>query len=274
MKLSAVISYKDCIKMGYPFAEAILSMMPIVDEFLINDGGSTDGTLEVTKRIVEMFPEKARLYRMFDYKCDRWHCVSEQYNRLIAEAKGDWIFQGNADELMHDNEVYQYKSALATMKSVAVRHLRHEIFNWWSEMGWYDYWPARAVMNIPGVFQDWPSQGGDEFLIMPDWHWLRYPPECENISGFMMWHYYTMFPDNMVEKMRHDAEDVAPTDVGRVQQFKHYKDHGVPKPPEWYGKKTVVNQPRIITDLTGSMKYTVRECLFDKEWLRKIYPTI
>ena len=273
MKLSAVISYKNCIQSGYPFAESILSMLPIVDEYLVNDGGSTDGTLEATKRLVEMYPDKIKLYQINDFPCTRWHCVSDQYNKLIEDATGDWIFQGNADEIMHENDIGTYKAALGAAKpeTIVLRHLRHEIFNYWSETGWYDYWPARVTRNIEGVFQDWPSLGGDEF-IKPKWTWMQFPPDCERLEGFKIWHYYMMFIENNMEKMRHDSEDVATSDKHRAQQFEFYKVHPYSlKVPEWYGVKVVPNQPGIIKDMVTYTKYSVREELFDPAWLKKIY---
>lgn len=273
MKLSAIISYRDCIRTGYPFLEAILSVLPIVDEYLINDGGSTDGTLEVTKRLAEMYQDKIILYDIPDYTCTLWQCVTEQYNKLLDDATGDWIFMGNADELIHENDLKTFKHTLeqTPKETIVYRHLRKEISNWWSELGWYDYYPARTVRNIDGIFQSWPSHGGDEFLI-PEWKWLRYPPECQTLEGYMMWHYYTMFLDNILEKRKHDSEEVASGDKARMKQYIWWQEHAQNmKPPEWYGVKVVEKQPKIMEGLTGKTKYTIREELFDIKWLQKIY---
>lgn len=43
--VSGVYTCRNSIEVGYPFVEAILSALPLCDEFLINDGGSVDGTL-------------------------------------------------------------------------------------------------------------------------------------------------------------------------------------------------------------------------------------
>jgi len=273
MKLSAVISYRDCIRTGYPFLESILSVLPIVDEYLINDGGSIDGTLEATKRLVEMYPDKIILFQIKDYPSDHWQCVSEQYNKLLNDATGDWIFMGNADELMHEDDARKFRAKLeaSPIDILVYRHLRREVSNWWSEMGSYDYYPARTVRNIEGVFQSWASHGGDEFLV-PEWRWLREPPECQTLDGYMMWHYYMMFPENIFEKRKHDSEEVATGDKERMIQYEWWKENKDKiKPPEWYGKKTVPDQPRSMQGLVGALRYYVREEMFDRKWIQEIY---
>jgi len=55
MRLTGILTIKDGIYLGYPFLEAVLSIMPIVDEFLINDGGSKDGSLEILKKLKKPF---------------------------------------------------------------------------------------------------------------------------------------------------------------------------------------------------------------------------
>ena len=37
----------NALSAQYPFVEAILTTLPVVDRMFVNDGGSTDGTLEV-----------------------------------------------------------------------------------------------------------------------------------------------------------------------------------------------------------------------------------
>ncbi len=86
-----------------------------------------------------------------------------------------------------------------------------------------------------------------------------------------MWHYYSMFPQNILEKRKHDSEEVASGDKIRVKAYEWWKEYGEKvKPPEWYGKKVVENQPALMIGLTGAYKYTVREELFDKEFIKNI----
>jgi len=51
MKISAFTFIKNGQILGYPFIQSIQSVLPIVDEFVINVGESEDNTLEIVKSI-------------------------------------------------------------------------------------------------------------------------------------------------------------------------------------------------------------------------------
>jgi len=51
MTISGFTFIKNGEILGYPFVESIKSLLPIVDEFIINIGESEDNTLEIIKSI-------------------------------------------------------------------------------------------------------------------------------------------------------------------------------------------------------------------------------
>ena len=51
MKVSAFKFIKNGQILGYPFLQSIKSILPIVDEFIINVGESEDNTLELIKSL-------------------------------------------------------------------------------------------------------------------------------------------------------------------------------------------------------------------------------
>ena len=51
MKVSAFTFIKNGQILGYPFVHSIMSILPIVDEFIVNVGYSEDNTLEEIKAI-------------------------------------------------------------------------------------------------------------------------------------------------------------------------------------------------------------------------------
>ena len=51
MKVSAFTFIKNGQILGYPFIQSIMSILPIIDEFIINVGNSEDATLEEIKAI-------------------------------------------------------------------------------------------------------------------------------------------------------------------------------------------------------------------------------
>ena len=51
MKVSAFTFIKNGQILGYPFVHSIKSILPIVDEFIVNVGNSEDNTLDEIKAI-------------------------------------------------------------------------------------------------------------------------------------------------------------------------------------------------------------------------------
>lgn len=267
VSISSVITFRNCIRTGYPFMEAILSMLPIVDEYLINDGGSDDGTKEYIKRLADIFPDRINLYNMKDYKSDKWNCVSEQYNVMISDAIGDWIFQGDADEVVHENDLESLEYILqnASQKTDVLQHPRREIKAWKTLSSGRPYYPCRTARNIPHLHQRWAGYGGDEFL--DDKGWITEPRRKK--TNVMIWHFYVIFPGNVMEKRKNDATFIAPGDKYRVEIYEKYKDRKIQPQYDRNIKDLIPNLPALTKGMVGWGKYKVREELFDIEWLKK-----
>ena len=252
------MSFRNCIETGYPFVEAILSTLPLCDEYLINDGGSDDGTFEILKRLGEMFPDKIRIFNIPDYISERWECVSEQYNKLISESVGDWIFQGNADELIHEDDIIKFKQSIVSeSKADVIRYPRREVVKNWSGLSEYIYYPARVARNIQGLHQKWQSHGGDEFIDSIEW--MRYPPRAIK-KEIMIWHLYGIFPANVPKKREKDAFHTATINRAKIyESAKHRK-------PKWIEPINVLpNLPILVQGLVGMFEYRVRDDLLDQK---------
>jgi len=268
VSVSAAITYRNCIRTGYPFMEAILSMLPFVDEYLVNDGGSDDGTRESTRRLAETFPDKIVVYDMLDYPSSKWDCVSEQYNKMIEDAAGDWIFQGDADEVIHedDHEPFRYILNHLSPSVDVLEHPRREIKAWRRLSSGRPYHPARTARNISHLHQRWPGYGGDEFL--DDTGWIKHPRKIK--CDVMVWHLYVVFPGNNLEKRKNDAMYIAPGDKYRVEIYERYKDREGKEYPDRKIADPIPNLPSLVRGLIGWGKYRVREELFDPDWLEEI----
>ena len=55
MKVSGFTFIKDAIQFGYPITEAIRSVLPLCDEFIVAVGNSTDGTRALIENINELY---------------------------------------------------------------------------------------------------------------------------------------------------------------------------------------------------------------------------
>jgi hypothetical protein len=92
---------KNTLSQGYPFVEAIAQALPVCDEILVGDGGSTDGTLEILRRLEQLNP-KIRVY------VDPWpeknlaHDLRWATNRLMQKCRGEYILYIQANEVIHE----------------------------------------------------------------------------------------------------------------------------------------------------------------------------
>ena len=104
MKVSGFTIAKDVIKQDYPAIESISSILPICDEFIINVGPSSDGTLE-------LFYEFARKDKRIKIIQSQWNpnmntggfIYAQQTDIALFNCMGNWAFYIQLDEVVHEN---------------------------------------------------------------------------------------------------------------------------------------------------------------------------
>jgi len=114
---------KNVLSQGYPFLEVVVQALPVCDELLVGDGGSTDGTLELLRKLEELNP-KIKVY------IDPWpgkgfaHDLRWATNRMLEKCKGDYILYIQANEVIHERS-WDY-----------LRHI-------------YEIWPETWTFSLP-----------------------------------------------------------------------------------------------------------------------------
>ena len=108
--VSGYTTTKDCIKHGYPWTKSIQSMLEFCDEVVVVDGGSTDGTWEKLK---EWSEEESRLKVHLverDWEHPRF-AVFDGAQKAEARMRctGDFLWQQDADEVVHENDYGKIK---------------------------------------------------------------------------------------------------------------------------------------------------------------------
>jgi hypothetical protein len=115
MRVSGFTFLRNAVRLGYPFEASIRSLLPIVNEFVVNVGQSDDETLARVRaigdpriRIVEASWNEGMRDRGFVYAQQKmiaqYHCT------------GDWAFYLEGDEVLHERD-------LPTIRAALERHL-------------------------------------------------------------------------------------------------------------------------------------------------------
>ena len=153
MKVSAFTFIKNGQILGYPFVQSIQSILPIVDEFVINVGESEDDTLVLIQSIES---EKIRIIqsKWNDSMQDRGYVYGQQ--KMIAQfnCTGDWAFYIEGDEVYHENDLEKIQFAMqAHVDDQNVEALVFDFYHFYgnansylSSPGWYRS-EARIIKN-------------------------------------------------------------------------------------------------------------------------------
>lgn len=270
VKITGIISVCDVIAGGYPFLEAILTIMPIVDEFLIADGGSKDGTCLWLERLKDVFP-KVKLYRILWFKSDYWEGLDHSLNTLIGQASGDWIFESSGDNLWHEKDLLRIKRAINTAHTGGYNSIRHPSFTCsWTNIGTYVYRNVRIVRNMPGLTSRW---GGDDFQLWDN----RLPKEGQTAHNVQpelemdipFYHMHRMFPRNVLVAEEKLATFLAVKNTERLDAWNRSKQMGLNSARAPAKSDVLSCFPALIKGLSQDLKYRVREELFNKDWLKE-----
>lgn len=113
MKISGFSYVRNGFIYGVPFTEAITSILPICDEFVVAVGDSTDGTREAIEQI------GSNKLKIVDTVWDSalttaGKIFAQQTNVALDHLTGDWAFHIQADEVIHEKSLPVIKQALET----------------------------------------------------------------------------------------------------------------------------------------------------------------
>ena len=111
MKISAFTFIKNGQILGYPFLESIQSVLPIVDEFIINVGESEDDTLSKI-RLIDSSKIRIIESKWNDRMKDSGYVYGQQ--KMIAQfnCTGDWLFYIEGDEVYHENDLERIQNSM------------------------------------------------------------------------------------------------------------------------------------------------------------------
>jgi hypothetical protein len=99
------------IKYDFPIVESIHSILPVVDEYIVNVGKSEDDTLDLIRGIKS---DKIRIVESVwdDSLIKDGRIFGIQQDIALSHCTGDWAFCLQADEVVHEDDLPVIRSAM------------------------------------------------------------------------------------------------------------------------------------------------------------------
>jgi len=111
-KISAVQVVHNGIDLGYPFVEAITQVIPHVDEFVVVEAGSIDGTMDVLRRLAEKYSNLRIEYIFWPLVKVMGVAIGMAQNQALRFCRGDYVLLVQADELWHNRSIVELRSLI------------------------------------------------------------------------------------------------------------------------------------------------------------------
>ena len=139
---------------GYPFLEAMQSILPLVDELVVAVGNSSDGTREA---VAALHPSKIKIIDTVwdDNLREGGKIFAQQANMALDNCKGKWAFHIQADELIHEQDYEKIKNAIKVADSD--ENIEGILFDFLNFYGGYHHigatrkWHRREVRIVRNV---------------------------------------------------------------------------------------------------------------------------
>ena len=254
MKVSGFTFVRNAVKYDYPVVESIRSILPIVDEFIVNVGQCHDGTRELIRSIDD---RKIRIVEsVWDETLKKDGLIySQQTNIALSHCTGDWAFYLQADEVVHEDDLPAIVEAMrrelgnVSVKGFLFRYL-HFVADYWSTNPWGYHKAVRIIRNNGEVESCGDAVGfhaktTQQYLQSGPREWLAW-------SGATIFHYgYVKEPTTMLAKVKeqisfhHGNSPPAPQAELYKQSTFQFNDYAVLK--DFAGRHPSVMQPRIST---------------------------
>lgn len=167
MKVTGFTFIRNGIKLDYPIVEAIQSILPICDDFVVAVGNSEDDTLGLIQAID---PSKIRIIETIwdDSLRENGAVLAVETNKAFhaIESDSDWAFYIQGDEVIHEQYLPIIKSAMERFKDD--KKVDGLLFYYRHFYGSYDYVGAsnswykdeiRVIKNDKSIYSFKDAQG-------------------------------------------------------------------------------------------------------------------
>jgi len=230
MKISGFTFCRNAVQYDYPIVESIRSILPIVDEYIVNVGKSEDNTLNLIQSIGD--PKIRIIESVWDESLKKDGLIlSQQTNIALRQCTGDWAFYLQADEVVHEDDL----SGLARLMEVALRKpnilgLSFQYLHFYGDYYTVHPWFYRRAIRIIRNNCDIESFGDAVGFCNKKTNEFLHPKDRQRClpSEARIFHYgYVKDPRVMVEKARYQASryhgDIIPVEQARKLEKDSYE---------------------------------------------------
>ena len=167
MKVTGFTFIRNAVKYDYPVVEAIKSILPICDDFVVAVGKSEDSTLDLIRNIDA---SKIKIIETVwdDSLREGGKVLADETNKAFAaiETDTDWAFYIQGDEVVHEKYLDTIKSAMFKYKDNP--EVDGLLFKYKHFYGSYDYvgsslkWyrnEIRVIKNNKNIYSYRDAQG-------------------------------------------------------------------------------------------------------------------
>jgi len=258
--ISGFTVIRNAVLMGYPIVEAIMSILPIVDEYIVAVGAGDDATRDLIASIDD--PK----IRIVDTVWDRsrnvgGHMLAEKTNEALAMCRGTWCFYLQADEVVHEDDLRVIRDRCAVLAAdTRVEALLFQYTHFYGSFhvvatahGWYRN-EVRIVRNGIGA----RSIGDAQSFMVTD-----HKPRAVRIDATILHYGWAKRPERMGRKMArfhywYDGQKDEPTDAP-LFEFR-----------QMYGLRPFSgNHPRVMRSLVAAQDWSFVPEFRPGDWNRK-----
>ena len=259
MRISGFSIARRAIDLGYPIQESLRSMLPLVDELIVNVGDADDGTWEAVQDIGD--PKISAFRSTWDLAQPSALTLSEETNKALARCRGEWAIYLQADEVLHEAELpklheamRRYRHTKAETISLCYYHFYRTYSTYQDDpRGWYRR-ATRVVRTGIGI----ESVGdGCAFKVRRGEN-LDYPRRKD--IGVRVYHYgWVRDPDVLLRKQRN------------LERLYHstawLEQHGL---SEDFDPRDLLENTRDLRVFTGAHPAVMHERIAAADWQRGI----
>jgi hypothetical protein len=252
MKVSGFTFCRNAVLYDYPVVESIRSILPIVDEFVVNVGRCDDGTLDLIRSVGD--PKVRIVESVWDDSLRKDGLIySQQTNLALSHCSGDWAFYLQADEVIHEDDLPCIVEAMRAcdrkpgVKGLLFRYL-HFVGDYWSTNPWFYHRAVRVIRNNGEVESCGDAVG---FHLKATKQYLQSGPrEWLAPSGARVFHYgWVKEPKTMLVKKQAMAKvyhgDAPPPSEAKLYGLEAFEFEDYPILKEFRGSHPAVMRARL-----------------------------